>query len=96
MPAYLIALLRAADLDAQALHDYRTANTPLIERHGGSFVVRGGRIQSLEGAAPDRVVVIEFPDADAARAWYEDPDYQAIIALRQSAAETDILIVDGV
>jgi uncharacterized protein (DUF1330 family) len=95
MPAYVIAYLRAPDLDAQALQDYRAANTPLVERHGGRFVVRGGRIDPLEGPAPDRVVVMEFPDAAAARAWYDDPEYQAIIALRQSAAETDILLVEG-
>jgi uncharacterized protein (DUF1330 family) len=96
MPAYVIAYQRAPDLDAEALREYRAANTPLVERHGGRFVVRGGRVDPLEGAAPGRVIVMEFPDAAAARAWYDDPDYQAIIGLRQSAAETDILIVEGV
>jgi uncharacterized protein (DUF1330 family) len=95
MSAYVIAYQRAPDLDAQALQDYRAANTPLVERHGGRFVVRGGRIDALEGPAPDRVIVMEFPDAAAARAWYDDPEYQAIIALRRSAAETDILLVEG-
>jgi len=95
MPAYVIAYQRAPDLDAKALQDYRAANTPLVERHGGRFVVRGGRVDPLEGPAPDRVIVMEFPDAAAAHAWYDDPEYQAIIALRQSAAETDILLVEG-
>jgi uncharacterized protein (DUF1330 family) len=95
MPAYVIAYLRAPDLEADALLEYRAANTPLVERHGGRFIVRGGRIDPLEGDAPDRVIVLEFPDASAARAWYDDPDYQAIIGLRQSASDTDILVVEG-
>jgi len=95
MPAYVIALLRAEDLDSEPLREYRAANTPLVERHGGRFTVRGGRVDVLEGNPPGRVVVIEFPDAAAARAWYDDPDYEAIKGLRQQAAETDLVIVDG-
>jgi uncharacterized protein (DUF1330 family) len=96
MAAYAIAFVRAPDVDAQALQDYRVANTPLVERHGGRFLVRGGAIDPLEGTIPDRVVVMEFPDAAAARAWYDDPDYVAIRGLRRSASETDMLIVEGV
>ena len=96
MSAYVIAFLRADDLDSQALQDYRAANTPLVERHRGRFTVRGGRIDALEGNPPGRVVVIEFPDAAAARAWYDDPDYVAIRGLRDDASETDLVIVEGV
>ena len=95
MPAYVIAFLRADDLDAPPLQEYRAANTPLVERHGGRFTVRGGRIDVLEGDPPDRVVVIEFPDAAAARAWYDDPDYLAIRGLRHDGAETELVIVEG-
>lgn len=95
MPAYVIAFLRADDLDAQPLQDYRAANTPLVERHGGRFTVRGGLVDVLEGNPPGRVVVIEFPDAAAACAWYEDPDYVAIRGLRHDHAETDLVIVEG-
>ena len=52
MPAYVIAFLRADDLDSQALQDYRAANTPLVERHRGRFTVRGGRIDALEATRP--------------------------------------------
>jgi uncharacterized protein (DUF1330 family) len=95
MPAYVIAFQRAPDVNAQQLQEYRAANGPLVERHGGRFAVRGGAIDALEGAPPDRVVVIEFPDAAAARAWYDDPEYVEIRALRQAAADTDLVIVEG-
>ena len=44
---------------------------------------------------PGRVVVIEFPDAAAARAWYDDPDYVAIRGLRQEVSDIDLVIVEG-
>ncbi len=95
MPAYVIAIVRAQDVNARALQEYRAANGPLVERHGGRFAVRGGAVERLEGRVPERVVVIEFPDAAAARAWYDDPDYVAIRGLRTSASDTDLMIVEG-
>ena len=95
-PAYVIVFQRTDDVDSRALQDYRAANGPLVERHGGRFLVRGGRFDALEGTRPDRVVVIEFADAAAARAWYDDPDYVAIRGLRQSASEVDLVIAEGV
>ena len=60
-------------------------------------LVRGGPVEALEGAwTPLRIVVMEFPDRDAARAWYSSDDYQAIAPLRQGASTTDIILVDGV
>jgi len=70
---------------------------PLIERHGGRYLTRPGGHEVLEGDwRPDRVVVVEFPDMAALKAWYRSPDYQPLIALRRRAA-TDLLIaVDGI
>ena len=97
MPAYVLARQRVPDPDADALRQYREASGPLLERFGGRFLVRGGPIDTLEGdAGADRIVVIEFPDAAAARAWYESPEYQAIVGLRQSAADSDFVVVQGI
>jgi uncharacterized protein (DUF1330 family) len=40
--------------------------------------------------------MIEFPDAAAARGWYDSPDYEPLKALRRAASETDIVLVEGV
>jgi uncharacterized protein (DUF1330 family) len=96
MPAYVIACVKDA-WDQDKLVAYREGNTDAVARHGGSFVARGGRQEILEGGyEPKRVVIIEFPDLEAARGWYESDEYAPLRALRQSASETDIFVVEGV
>ena len=50
----------------------------------------------LEGEwNPKRLVIIEFPDMAAAHAWHESEAYAPLIALRQSASDTDMVVVEG-
>jgi uncharacterized protein (DUF1330 family) len=96
MPAYVIASVTKA-WDHDKLVEYRERNTDAVAGHGGRFVARGGQQEVLEGDyAPVRVVVIEFPDLDAARGWYESDDYAPLRELRRSASDTDIFVVEGV
>ena len=95
MPAYVIADVREA-WDADALDEYRRRNTDAVANHGGRFAVRGGERELLEGDWPSlRIVVIEFPDMDAARAWWTSEEYEAIKELRRGASTTNIVLVDG-
>jgi uncharacterized protein (DUF1330 family) len=95
MPAYVIASVTEAH-DAEALAEYRRRNTAAVEAHGGRFLVRGGAIEPFEGDwSPLRVVVMEFDDVEAARAWYASPAYQEAIPIRQGASTTDIILVEG-
>ncbi|TMJ65525.1 MAG: DUF1330 domain-containing protein [Alphaproteobacteria bacterium] len=69
---------------------------PKIERHGGRYLTRAGTHEVLEGDwRPNRVVIIEFPDMAAIRAWYGSPEYQPLIALRQSAASDVMIALEG-
>ena len=96
MPAYVIASVTDA-WDQAKLVEYRERNTDAVARHGGRFVARGGRHEILEGDyEPVRVVIMEFPDLDAARGWYESDDYAPLRELRRSASKTDIFMVEGV
>jgi uncharacterized protein (DUF1330 family) len=95
MPAYVIAYARNFS-DPEALAEYRRRNTEVVEAHGGRFLARGGEQVVLEGdPRAERVVIMEFPDLDTARSWYEDPDYVAARPLRQGASDTDIIAVAG-
>ena len=95
MPAYVIANVIEAR-DREALAEYRRRNTETVTAHGGRFVVRGGEQQTLEGDWPGvRIVVIEFPDAAAARAWWDSEAYAPLKELRRSASDTDIVLVEG-
>lgn len=96
MPAYLIARVTVTDPDAYVAYSSQTA--ALAERFGGRFLVKGGAMTRLEGdapGAPDRHVVVEFPDRAAAEAWYASPEYQAILPIAQGASTRDLVIVDG-
>jgi len=96
MPAYVIADVRDA-WDVDALQEYRRRNADAVANHGGRFVVRGGEHELLEGEWDTlRIVVIEFPDAAAARAWWDSDEYAPLKELRRSASTTNILLVEGV
>lgn len=96
MPAYVIAFVTDSR-DADQLAEYRRRNTDVVAAHGGRFLARGGPHETLEGGSdPVRVVVMEFPDAATARAWYGSDDYAPLRELRQSASDTDIVLVEGV
>ena len=83
--------------DQDKLVEYRERNTAAVARHGGRFIVRGGRQEILEGSyTPVRVVIIEFPDFDAAHNWYNSEEYVPLRELRRSASVTDIFVVEGV
>lgn len=91
--AYWVAHVSVEDPDAYAR--YRAANAAAFAKYGARFVVRGGAQEVREGNVRPRTVVIEFPDYEAAVACYESPEYQAAKALRESAAQGDLVIVQG-
>ena len=94
MPAYLIADISVRD--AQRYADY-VANVPaLVAKHGGRYRVRGGAVDVLEGSwSPGRLVILEFPDRAAARAFYDDPQYAPYKTLRQTVTTSAVALVDG-
>ena len=94
MSAYIIAEVEVHDLETYAT--YRAQTPGVVERYGGRFVVRGGAAETLEGAGPPgRLVVLEFPDLASARRFYGSAEYQAIIGIRQRAATSRVVLVEG-
>jgi uncharacterized protein (DUF1330 family) len=95
MAAYVVVDVSRTDLDRATRYSEMVGST--LERHGGRFLARGAPIDTLEGDwQPERVVVIEFPSADAARAWYESEEYLAARAVRAGAGRWSMIVVDGV
>ena len=75
---------------------YRSQTAATVAPHGGRFIVRGGRVHNFEGEPPlPRVVVIEFPSFDQAKAWYESEAYRKLIPIRQKAAKGRSFLVEG-
>jgi len=95
MPAYLIANVNVHD--AATFEEYRRQVPATIAKHGGRYLVRGGRVERLEGTwNPTRLVVLEFPSMEQARRWYDSEDYRGPRALRMRCAMADVVFVEGV
>jgi uncharacterized protein (DUF1330 family) len=94
MPAYVIVDITVRD--PEPYERYRAIAPPSIALYGGRYLVRGGATEPLEGTwQPRRLVVLEFPTAEQARAWWSSPEYAEAKALRQSCADADMLLVGG-
>jgi uncharacterized protein (DUF1330 family) len=95
MKGYVIANVSVED--AAAYEGYRSRTAAIIEQYGGRFLVRGGAVEVLEGdPGISRLVILEFPTVEMATAFYESPEYQAIIPVRQANAESTLVIAEGV
>jgi len=95
MPAYVIVETDISD--PEQYEQYKAASPGAVAAGGGRFVVRGGELAVLEGDwSPSRLVVLEFPDLDAAKAWYESETYQEAKKLREGAARLNMVAVAGV
>jgi uncharacterized protein (DUF1330 family) len=94
MPAYVI--VETDITDPEQYDRYREASPGAVHSGGGRFLVRGGELAVLEGDwSPSRVVVLEFPDFEAAKRWYDSPEYQEAKRLREGAAFLNMVAVRG-
>jgi uncharacterized protein (DUF1330 family) len=83
--------------DPVRYEDYKKMVPGSLAEYGGRFIVRGGRTETLEGNwAPSRFVMLEFPDAERARAWWASERYAEAKALRQATASTQMILAEGV
>ena len=95
MPAYVVVEIEV--LDAERYETYKRMVPPSLAAYGGRFVVRGGAAETLEGEwSPKRLVIVEFPSAERAKAWWGSPEYAEAKALRQATARTQMIVVEGV
>ncbi|MGH7075516.1 MAG: DUF1330 domain-containing protein [Stellaceae bacterium] len=94
MSGYLIANVEIHD---PAVYDqYRQKVGPIIAQYGGRFIVRGAAAETREGSLSlKRVVVLEFPNLDAARRFYDNAEYAPVKALRLASARSDVMLVEG-
>ncbi len=81
--------------DPEGYPEYVRRDTPVLERMGGRFLVRGGRHRCVEGSVGDRHVVIEFPSYEEALSAYDDPEYQEVAGIRRRCARSTIVVVEG-
>ena len=94
MPAYVVVNIEVHD--PERYKDYVKMSPVSLALYGGRFIARAGRAEALEGETPARrVVVLEFPSYEQAKAWHSSPEYADARKLRQSIATTSMLLVEG-
>lgn len=95
MAAYVIVEISVTD--PTEYEGYKKLTPAAIAAYGGKFIVRGGEAKSLEGDwQPERIVVLEFPSVERANEWWSSDEYSKAKAIRQRAAKTKMLVVEGI
>jgi uncharacterized protein (DUF1330 family) len=94
MPAYVIVETNITD--PEQYEQYKAASPGAVADGGGRFLVRGGELAVLEGDwSPSRLVLVEFPDLETAKRWYESESYREAKRLREGAAQLRMVAVAG-
>jgi len=94
MAAYIIVDVKIND--AEMYEEYKKLTPASVAAYQGKFIVRGGATETLEGDwKPGRIVVLEFPNAERAKQWWDSSEYAPAKIIRQSAANTKMILVEG-
>jgi uncharacterized protein (DUF1330 family) len=95
MPAFVLVQIDVRD--PVAYERYKALAGPTVAAHGGRYLVRGGRTEIMEGSwQPRRLVILEFPDAARAKAWWSSPEYSEAKDIRHSCSATEMLLAEGI
>jgi uncharacterized protein (DUF1330 family) len=95
MTAYAIGSVTLRSTEWQK--EYGARMPALTAKHGGKLVAKSPP-QVIEGAPalPEVMVVIAFPSAAHAQAWYDDPAHAPLKVLRQGGADFSMVLVNGI
>ena len=94
MAAYVLAEIEITNPDGY--REYTAIVPATIAKYGGRFLVRGGAAEALEGDWPQRRrVLLEFPSMQAAKEWFDSPDYEKPKAMRQAASKGRLILMEG-
>ena len=94
MAAYVLAEIEITNPDGY--REYTQSVPATIAKYGGRFLVRGGTAEVLEGEWPQRRrVLIEFPSLEAAKTWWDSPEYEKPKVLRRANSTGRLLLLEG-
>ena len=88
-------IVRVDVADQERYNLYIAANAEPLKKYGGRFLVRAGRLETVEGSSRSRNAVIEFPSYQAALDCWKSPEYQRAIKLREPVSTIDLIVIEG-
>ena len=95
MATYVIFIREGAVFNAEEMAKYQAANRAGPRNPDIQPLSVYGTIETFEGDPPDGIILLEFPDADAAKAWYYSDAYQAAMTHRKLAANYRAIMFEG-
>jgi uncharacterized protein (DUF1330 family) len=95
MTAYVIVDIEVTD--PAGYEEYKKLAPPAVTLYGGKYIARGGNTETLEGDwHSNRLVILEFPSAEQAKAWLNSPEYAPARSMRHKYAKSKMMVVEGV
>jgi uncharacterized protein (DUF1330 family) len=95
MSAYAVGRISELSI-CRDIIEYLQRIDDTLKPFSGHFLVHGAEPEIMEGTFEGQLIIIEFPDMERARSWYQSPAYQEIVPLRANHSESNIIIVDSV
>lgn len=94
MTAYVIVDIEVTNPEGYA--EYKNLAPAAVALYGGKYIARGGQAETLEGDwQPKRLVILEFPSIEQAKAWLHSPEYAPARALRHRYANSNMVVIEG-
>jgi uncharacterized protein (DUF1330 family) len=95
MTAYVIFDINVHD--PEGYEEYKKLSPAAVAAYGGTFVVRGGKSETLEGDwSPTRLVVLQFENTERAKEWINSEEYRVARGMRHKTAKSQAVVVEGV
>jgi uncharacterized protein (DUF1330 family) len=94
MPAYAV-FIREKTRNAAKLAEYKKLVPPTFEKHPAKILAINGRSEFLEGAQGEEIIILEFPNYEAAQAWYNSAEYQAAREHRYQGGDYRCILAEG-
>ena len=94
MKAYWV--VRGNILNQEEYSKYIDLAGPIVHKHNGNFLVRGGQQIEVEGEGFERTVLIEFNSFDEALSCYNSVEYQKALNYVKNSAKRLVTIVEGI
>lgn len=95
MAAYLV--VDSELTDPELYEGYKVRAKPLVEKYGGEYLARGGKVSLKESDlwAPTRMVLVRFPTREDAERFYQSDEYQEVLTISKQSARRTVFILDG-
>jgi uncharacterized protein (DUF1330 family) len=95
MSAYLV--VDTLLTDPALYEEYKRKARPIVEKFGGEYLARGGRLTLRETDlwSPSRLVLVRFPDVEAANRCFDSPEYRQVLTISRRSAKRTVVIVEG-